>query len=100
VRRAVLAAIWIIVGAAIWNGFFDLYISRGEREYLQKRAEFDLGLAAEPSMTAVMGEARHLGVIAATTWAALVTGLGLVTIFARPAGRHARGTTSEGTPAP
>ena len=63
-RRAVLAAIWIIAGAAIWNGFFDLYVSRGEREYLQKRAEFELGLGAEPSIAAVMGEARYLGVIA------------------------------------
>jgi hypothetical protein len=99
VRRAVLAAIWVIVGAAIWNGFFDLYVSRGEREYLQKRAEFDLGIGPEPSMAAVMGEARYLGVIAATSWAALVTGLGLVTVLARPAGRHARGRGPEGTSA-
>ena len=98
-RRAVLAAIWIIVGAAIWNGFFDLYVSRGEREYLQKRAEFELGLGAEPSIAAVMGEARDLGVIAATTWAALVTGLGLVTVFARPAGR-ARERAAKGTSTP
>ena len=99
-RRAVLAAIWIIAGAAIWNGFFDLYVSRGEREYLQKRAEFDLGLAAEPSMAAVMGEARYLGTIAATSWAALVTGLGLVTVFLYPGSRHARDTGSKGASQP
>ena len=53
----------------------------------------------EPSIAAVMGEARYLGVIAATSWAALVTGLGLVTVFARPAGR-ARERAAKGTSTP
>ncbi len=26
-------ALWLVVGVAVWNGFFDLYVSRGAREY-------------------------------------------------------------------
>ena len=53
----VLGALWIVVGVAIWNGFFDLYVSRGAREYGQKQAEFELGLGPQPSMETVMSNA-------------------------------------------
>lgn len=79
-RPAVLYALWLLVGAAVWNGFFDLYVSRGAREYLQKQAEAELGRGPAPSMDAVMANAKRDGVEAATIWAVVVTGCGLTTI--------------------
>jgi hypothetical protein len=57
----------------VWLAFFDLYVSRGAREYLQKQAEFELGLGPEPSMGDVMQQARRDGVVAATWLGGFVT---------------------------
>lgn len=90
-RRAVAVA-WLVLAGAVWNGVFDLYVSRGAREYLQKSAEHAAGLGPEPAMQAVMDAARHDGLIAATIWAVLVLTLGWVTLglagrWPRDAGR-------------
>ena len=79
-RRGVLGALWIVLGVAIWNGFFDLYVSRGAREYGQKQAEYELGLGPQPSMATVMANAEHDGVVMSTIWASLVVVGGLATI--------------------
>jgi hypothetical protein len=80
VRRTALAALWLAVGVAVWNGFFDVYVSRGEREYLQAHAEFELGQRPEPSMIDVMARAKRAGVTAASAWAVLVVACGWATI--------------------
>jgi hypothetical protein len=81
VSRRTIAILWIVVGIALWNGFFDLYVSRGAREFLQLRAEFDLGRGPEPAMADVMGRARRLGLIAATLWSTAVVGFGWFTVW-------------------
>ena len=75
-RRAplVLASLVCLgLGAVVWLAFFDLYVSRGAREYLQKQAEFELGLGEAPSMADVMRNARRDGAIAATWLGGCVT---------------------------
>jgi hypothetical protein len=87
--RRLLAVVWLAIGVAVFNGFFDLYISRGAREYLQLQAEYQLGRREEPSMAGVMDQARRMGLIASTGWAVLVTGAGLGTLAVtgrRPSG--------------
>ena len=84
---AVGAALWLGLGIAVWNGFFDLYISRGAREYLQLAAEARLGQGPTPSMSAVMAQARHAGVVAASTWAAIVVLAGWITMAVVGRGR-------------
>lgn len=91
-KRA-LVALWIIVGIAVWNGVFDLYVSRGAREYGQKAAEADLGLAPHVTMADVMNNARHDGLVAASLWAVTVAGCGLATIWL--AARASRPSPSE-----
>ena len=71
-RRAAAAAIWLVVTAAVWIGFFELYVSRGAREYLQLKAEAELGRVAQPSMIDVMGRAKSDGAVMASCWAAIV----------------------------
>jgi hypothetical protein len=79
--RAV-AVLWLALGAAVWNGFFDLYVSRGAREYGQLRVEHELGRGPDPDMTAVMARARRDGVRASTTWAGLIVLGGWASIWA------------------
>jgi len=81
VRGRVALLLWLALGVAIWNGFFDLYVSRGAREYGQLRVEFELGRGPDPDMTGVLVNAQRDGVRAATLWAALVTGAGLATLY-------------------
>ena len=77
--------LWLVVGFALWNGIFDLYVSRGAREYLQLRFEADLGLVPPPSMPEVMARAERMGLIAATLWATAIVACGWITLrFAKP----------------
>jgi hypothetical protein len=80
VRRA-LVALWFVVGLAVWNGIFDLYVSRGAREYGQRAAEADLGLGPHVTMADVMDRAKHDGVVAASLWAAVLGGCGWATTW-------------------
>jgi hypothetical protein len=80
VSRRFLAAIWLVVGVAIFNAFFDLYVSRGAREYLQKRAEYELRGGPEPDMEMVMAQANRDGWVMSSVWAALVVATGLATL--------------------
>ena len=78
--------LWLVLGAAVWNGFFDLYVSRGAREYGQLRVEHARDGRPEPDMQAIMSRAKRAGVQAATTWAVIVVvaGLGTFWIARRP----------------
>jgi hypothetical protein len=80
VTRRTIAVLWLIVGIALWNGIFDLYVSRGAREYLQLSAEAELGRVPQPSMAEVMARAERMGLIAATLWAGTVIAGGWLTI--------------------
>ena len=73
--------LWLVLGAAIWNGFFDLYVSRGAREYGQLRVEHELGRGPEPDMKEVMGRAQRDGAVAASLWAVLVIAAGAGTLW-------------------
>jgi hypothetical protein len=77
----IVALLWLALGVAIWNGFFDLYVSRGAREYNQLRVEYELGRGPEPDMAGVMAQAQRDGVQAATTWAVVVSASGWATIW-------------------
>jgi hypothetical protein len=79
----VAAALWLVLGVAVWCGFFELYIERGANQYLEAEAEAELGRGVEPSMVSVMAHARHTGEIAATGWSVLIVGAGWSTLRLR-----------------
>jgi hypothetical protein len=82
VKSRLTAGLWLLLGVAVWNGFFDLYVSRGAREYLQLAAEAELGRGPIPLMAEVMARARHDGAIAASLWAVVIVAAGWLTIRA------------------
>jgi hypothetical protein len=86
----VVAALWVVLGVAVWNGFFDLYVSRGAREYGQLRVEHELGRGPEPDMQAVMARAVRDGVRGATIWSVLIVGAGWGTLWVSRPSRAAR----------
>jgi hypothetical protein len=79
--RGLLAVLWLVLGAAVWNGFYDLYISRGAREYGQLRVERELARGPDPDMIGVMDRAKADGFRGATIWATLVVVSGWGTIW-------------------
>lgn len=81
-RRA-LVILWGIVALFVWNVVFDLYVSRGAREYLQMAAEAELGRGPVPSMRDVMDWTNRRGARAATFWALVVFAAGCLTIHVR-----------------
>ena len=80
--RSGFILLWLVLSAALWNGVFEFYVSRGAREYLQLQAEFQLGLRAEPAMAEVMNRAKRDGIRAASLWGALILAAGLTTTLA------------------
>ena len=78
--RRLLAVLWLVIGIVIFNAFFDLYVSRGAREYLQKRAEYELRGGSEPRMDAVMAQSVRDAWVMSSIWSALVVAAGLATV--------------------
>ena len=92
-RKRVLASLWLGVGGAVWLGFFDLYVSRGAREYGQLHAEYELHMTnVEPSMSAVMDRAKHDGLVASSLWAGAIVACGWTTVWLKSGARARAGT--------
>lgn len=81
--RRLGVVLWLALGAAIWNGFFDLYVSRGAREYGQLRVEHARDGLPEPDMKEMMARANLDGAVRSTMWAVVVVGAGLGTLWWR-----------------
>jgi hypothetical protein len=77
-----MAVLWLLVGLAVFNAFFDLYVSRGAREYLQKRAEYELRGGAEPRIDTVMAQSTRDAWTMSTIWAGLIVAAGWGTLAA------------------
>jgi hypothetical protein len=93
-RARALALVWLVIGVAVWCGFFDLYVSRGARLYLEEHAEYELHLLREePSINVVMGRAKRDGVIAASLWATGIVCAGWATIWLH-GGKRSRSSSS------
>jgi hypothetical protein len=82
VTGRLIAALWFIVGVAVWNGFFDLYVYRGEFEFRRLHDAYQAGRAPEPDMKDVMARATGNAARYATIWAALVVAAGSGTYWA------------------
>jgi hypothetical protein len=86
----VMAALWLVLGIAIWNGFFDLYVSRAAREYLKLLADHQLGRGPDPDMAGIQANAIRSGIWASSLWAGLVVAAGWGTMWAMARSRKAR----------
>jgi hypothetical protein len=81
VRARALAGLWLVVGVVVWNAFFDLYVARGAQQYLQAKAEYDLGVGPAVNMAVKMREVRRHATLMSSVWAGLVMTCGLATVW-------------------
>jgi len=82
---------WLALACAVWNGFFDVLVTRGEKQYLLGQARHEAGVGPPVSMDAIMTETIHDAVVKATLWALVVLAAGLLgaVLVARAARREA-----------
>jgi hypothetical protein len=76
-----LLIVWIGIGVVVWNGFFDLLMTRGVKEYLYRQAEHELGRGKPVTMREIMNETRADAAVKASIWAVLVAGAGVLTVI-------------------
>jgi hypothetical protein len=74
------AVIWLIAAAVVWNGIYDLLLTRSVKEYLFRAALHDLGRGPQIPIKAVMDAAVYDAVWIATLWAGMILLAGLVTL--------------------
>lgn len=80
-RLAWAMAIWVVLAIAVWNGFFDMLVVRGEQTYLLGQARHELGVGPRRTIDEVMTEAIRYARIVASVWAAVVLAAGAGTVF-------------------
>ena len=80
-RARGLVIVWVGVAAAVWFGFYDIFITRGTKAYFMLEAMARAGDGPAPSLDAIMAQTSHDAVITASLWAALVLTAGWATIW-------------------
>ena len=78
-------ALWVILAVVIWNGIYDVLVTRGVKEYLLRRAMHDAGRGPDVQLALMMDLTVRDAAWMATLWASIVLLAGLWTIrmFAR-----------------
>jgi hypothetical protein len=79
-RTRTCVALWVGVAVVVWNGVYDLMMTRGVQEYLFQNALHQLGRGPDRPMKAFMDRAIYDAVWVSTIWAGVVLLAGLVTI--------------------
>jgi hypothetical protein len=74
---AAMAGLPLLCGVLVWNGIYELHVSRGEKQYLLEHARSATGRGEAPSMQAIMGETVRAGARQASWWALVAAGLGM-----------------------
>lgn len=63
---------WLVVALIVWNGFFDILVTRGEKQYLLGQARHELGIGPAVSIDGVMTPTIHDAARKASVWGVLV----------------------------
>ena len=74
------AVIWLIAAVVVWNGIYDLLLTRSVKEYLLRAALHDLGRGPQIPIKAAMDAAVYDAVWIATLWSGMILLAGLVTL--------------------
>ena len=79
-RERALVGLWLLLGAALWNGVYDMTLGVGIKEYLFRSALHEAGRAPRVSIASVLDPFVFDAIWVSTFWACLVVLAGLVTI--------------------
>ena len=74
---------WLILALVVWNGIYDLLLTRGIKDYVLRNALHQAGRGPTVSMTALLDFTVWEAFWVATLWASVILCAGLWTIRAR-----------------
>ena len=83
-RRAerVAVGLWLVLALVVWNGLYDLLLTRGIKDYLLRNALHQAGRGPEVSMTTLLDFTVREAFWLSTLWASLILLAGLWTVRA------------------
>jgi hypothetical protein len=79
-KERMAVTVWVIVAVVVWNGVYDLLMTRGIKDYLLRQALHQAGRGPEVSMTALIDLAITEATWVSTLWASAILLAGLLTI--------------------
>jgi hypothetical protein len=85
--------VWIVLTVVVWNGVYDLVLTRGIKDYVLRNALHQAGRGPEVSMARLMDIAVTDAIWLSTLWACVILFAGLMTV--RAAGRRGGLDTAE-----
>lgn len=90
-RAGFWLALWVVVAVVVWNGTYDILLTRGVKDYLLREALNQAGRGPAVNLAEEMGIAVRYAAWMATLWASSILLAGLITLRnARPATRDER----------
>ncbi len=87
VAERIAVALWLAIAVVVWNGIYDVLLTRGVKEYLFRSALHEAGRGPMIPMSQIMDVTVQDAVWVSTLWASILLLAGLVTIRL---GRRAR----------
>ena len=73
-RRHLPVLLIVLTSLVVWNGMFDILVTRGVKEYLYRTADHELGRGDAVTMGEIMGQTVRDAVVTASGWALFVGG--------------------------
>jgi len=73
-------AIWLALAVVVWNGVYDVLLTRGVKEYLFRWALHEAGRGPLVPMSRIMEVTVRDAVWVSTLWAGIILLAGMVTI--------------------
>jgi hypothetical protein len=79
-RERVAVTVWLVLTLVVWNGIYDLLLTRGIKDYLLRNALHQAGRGPEVSMTALLDFTVWEAFWVSTLWASVILFAGLWTV--------------------
>lgn len=76
----IAVAVWIVLAVVVWNGVYDLLLTRGIKDYLLRNALHEAGRGPEVSLTALLDLTVSEAFWISTLWASVILLAGLWTV--------------------
>lgn len=76
----IAVAAWVVLAVVVWNGVYDLLLTRGIKDYLLRNALHQAGRGPEVSMTTLLDLTVSEAFWVSTLWASVILFAGLWTV--------------------
>ena len=76
----IAVVVWLVLAVVVWNGVYDLLLTRGIKDYLLRNALHQAGRGPEVSMTSLLDFTVWEAFWVSTLWASVILFAGLWTV--------------------